>query len=228
MSEQSHITPAEAMASFFDVRAEGYDAHMRHNCDLDRLYGAVAAQLPETHEPIAILDLGCGTGMELHSVFRRAPNARITCIDVSAGMLDILRRNYAERAAQITTVQGSYADWAYPQQAFDCALSTYSLHHFLPERKTDIYRDILGTLKSGGCYIEADYMVREAQMEEALQEYHRRMAQLGGDSGDYHIDIPFTPEVQRGLLRDAGFVSVEITLDLLDSEWTAAVLRADK
>lgn len=227
MSEQSQFAPAEAMASFFDTRAESYNAHMRHNCNLDRLYEAVAAQIPETQEPIAILDLGCGTGMELAAVFRRAPNARVTGLDVSAGMLEILRQTYPEQNGQLTLVQASYADWDYPTAAYDWALSTYSLHHFLPQRKTDIYRNICRALKSGGTYLEADYMVGEAQMEQALQEYHRRMAQLGGAGGDYHIDIPFTPQVQLALLQDAGFHAT-LLLDLLDSEWTAGVIRADK
>ncbi len=228
MSSEKRVPTAEPMAAFFDVRADGYEAHMRHHRDLDRLYAAVAEHIAQTDAPITILDLGCGTGMELAPVLKRAPNARITCVDVSAAMLDLLRQAYADRMEQITVVQASYLDWPYPQEAFDYALSTYSLHHLLPERKTAIYRNILAALKNGGCYIEADYMVREKEMAEALRQYHEKMAVLGGASGEYHIDIPFTPEVQVGLLREAGFARATVELEDLDSPRPSAVLRAAK
>ena len=228
MSEQSLFAPAEAMASFFDARAGGYNDHMHGNRNMDRLYEALAAQIPVTQEPIAILDLGCGTGMELAAVFRRAPNARITGLDISVGMLDILRHTYRERADQLTLMQASYVDWSYPQERFDYALSSFSLHHFLPQRKTEIYRNIHGALKRGGRYLESDYMVHEQEMQQALQEYHVKMATMDGGSGDYHIDIPFTPEVQVRLLRDAGFHDVTILLDMIDQDRPAAVLQAGK
>ncbi len=228
MSSERKAPTAEPMAAFFDVRAEGYEAHMRHNRDLDRLYEAAAEHIQQTDAPIAILDLGCGTGMELASVLKRAPNARVTCVDVSAGMLDLLRQAYADRLEQITVVQASYLDWPYPKESFDYALSTYSLHHFLPERKTAIYRNILAALKNGGLYLEADYMVREKEMTEALRQYHEHMAALGGETGDYHIDIPFTPQVQLQLLRDAGFACATVELEDLDSPRPSAVLRAAK
>ncbi len=226
MSNQPERAPAEEMASFFDVRAATYDDHMLHNEDLECLYTALAAQIPKTDAPIEILDLGCGTGLELHAVFKRAPNARITGLDVSAGMLDRLQFNHADRAEQLILVHASYVYWDYPTERFDAAISSYSLHHYLPERKTQIYERVCASLKLGGRYVEADYMVTDEIMEDGLQQY--RAARAAQANGDYHIDIPFTPEVQRRLLRDAGFAKVTLTLDLTDHAWPAAVLCAER
>ena len=70
----------EEMAAFFDARAAGYDDHMRDNVFTDttfaQFYQAVSAPIEETHEPLKILDLGCGTGLEIEALFQ--PLARRT------------------------------------------------------------------------------------------------------------------------------------------------------
>lgn len=220
---------AEPMAGFFDRRAGGYEDHMRQNPEHDSFYDLAVSAIPETLDPIAVLDLGCGTGMELAGLFRRAPNAHVTCIDLSAGMLAILRENYRNRISQITVVQASYVDWQYPEAAYDYALSVNTMHHFLEPRKVGIYRGILRALVPGGAYIEADYMVDEATMAQCLHNYQQAMARMGeGQDGDYHLDIPFTPVVQRRLLQEAGFASVHTVLDRVEHEWKGAILLARK
>lgn len=80
----------EAMADFFDARAAGYDNHMRGYIFTEttfvQFYQAVAAPIAETDQPIRILDLGCGTGLEIETILRRAPNALITGVGVSSKM----------------------------------------------------------------------------------------------------------------------------------------------
>jgi tRNA (cmo5U34)-methyltransferase len=89
MGEQVHF---ERMADFFDARSEGYEEHMAQSVSsFDRFYAAIASPVPETDEELYILDLGCGTGVELEAILSRAPNAAITGIDVSAQMLHKLR-----------------------------------------------------------------------------------------------------------------------------------------
>ena len=86
----------ERMADFFDTRADGYDEHMKANVEsFDAFYVAVADAVPETDEPIDLLDLGVGTGLELAAVFKRARNVRMTGIDVSSEMLSRLRTRLA-------------------------------------------------------------------------------------------------------------------------------------
>lgn len=80
----------EKMAAFFENRLAGYDEHMLTGiAGAAEFYSFTAAQLP-FEEHCAILDLGCGTGLELEEY--RNPSAHITGIDLSEKMLSALRR----------------------------------------------------------------------------------------------------------------------------------------
>ena len=98
----------EKMADFFENRLDGYDEHMMTNIEAaDEFYPFTAKQLPTT-ENCHILDLGCGTGLELEEYYLLNPSARITGIDLSQGMLSTLKKKFAEK--DITLICGSYFD----------------------------------------------------------------------------------------------------------------------
>ena len=83
----------EKMSDFFETRLDGYDEHMLTNIEsAGEFYPFTAKQLPTT-ENCHILDLGCGTGLELEAYYLLNPSARITGIDLSQGMLAALKRN---------------------------------------------------------------------------------------------------------------------------------------
>ena len=55
----------EKMEDFFTARTQGYDEHMRERIEgAEAFYKYTASLLPEA-EKANILDLGCGTGLEL-------------------------------------------------------------------------------------------------------------------------------------------------------------------
>lgn len=214
------------MDAFFDQRADGYEDHMRSNiAGFEPFYAAVAGQIPETGARLEVLDLGCGTGLELAGVFRRAPRAQVTGIDLSQRMLDLLRSNHADRSDQIHLIRGSYLDVPLPEGRYDCALSVQTMHHLLPGPKVELYRRIHRSLRPGGRYVEGDYVVSPEEEERLLQAYHQRMSEAAAVAdGRYHIDIPFSVSTQRRLLLEAGFASVEAVYH----EHAAAVLVAVK
>ena len=61
----------EKMTDFFAARIDGYDAHMKRDIvGASEFYAYTASLLPD--DPGArILDLGCGTGLELEEYFAR-------------------------------------------------------------------------------------------------------------------------------------------------------------
>ena len=139
MSQQTAAAPEE-MASFFDVRAESYDEHMREEVyegEQDTFYKRVTSPIAETTASVNILDLGCGTGLELSWIFQKTPNAIITGIDMSAGMLDLLQEKHSQHANQLHLVQGSYVEVPFKENEYDyytiskiitqCSLTKYSL-----------------------------------------------------------------------------------------------------
>ena len=209
--------PLEEMAAFFDARADGYEAHMLQNVfGSDRFYVETVKALP-LKPGLKLLDLGCGTGLELDALFSRVPDARVTGIDLSRAMLDALTKKHAGRA--LALIQGDYFAAPFPGP-FDAAVSVETMHHFEAEAKLKLYRKIAASLAPGGCYVETDFIAPDDAFESGCLEGLRSVAP-DQPAGFYHIDIPMTAGHQLALLRQA-FLSAE----LLWQEGSTAIFRA--
>lgn len=200
----------EKMAAFFEARLDGYEGHMLRNIDAaEDFYPFTADQLPR--EPnAAILDLGCGTGLELRWYYPKNRSAQITGIDLSAGMLAALREKYG--AYHPNLICGSYFDVPFGEAAFDAAVSVESLHHFTGEEKLPLYKKLLRSLKSGGFFILTDYFSLSEEEERMHRQNLIALRKTQGISDDdfYHYDTPLTVEHEAEVLRAAGFAKVEV------------------
>lgn len=200
----------EKMSDFFENRLEGYDEHMMTEIEsADEFYPFTAAQLPDEAE-CCVLDLGCGTGLELESFYLRCPSAKVTGIDLSTGMLDALRKKFSEK--DITLVVGSYFDVPFGEEMFDAAVSVESLHHFTKEEKLPLYAKLCGALKEDGYFVLTDYF---AASDEEEREYRQDLIALKKEQGItddefYHYDTPLTVKHETEALLEAGFSSVEV------------------
>ena len=200
----------EKMSDFFENRLEGYDEHMMTEIEsADEFYPFTAAQLPDEEE-CCVLDLGCGTGLELESYYLRCPSAKVTGIDLSTGMLDALRKKFSEK--DITLVVGSYFDVPFGEEMFDAAVSVESLHHFTKEEKLPLYAKLCGALKEDGYFVLTDYF---AASDEEEREYRQDLIALKKEQGItddefYHYDTPLTMKHEMEALLEAGFSSVEV------------------
>ena len=225
----------ELMAEFFDRRVDGYEEHVREILPgFDGFYSSVAGQIPATGEPLSILDLGCGTGLELDFIFARVPNARVTAVDLSSEMLARLKARL-ERAwygPRVEIAQGSYLTMPFRAGGFDCVVSVQTMHHFTPDVKLGLYTRIAHALKAGGMYIEGDYVVPPDEERSLLARYAETVKSLRANGtigvdelvdGKYHIDIPLSVQSQVAILREAGFADVEVVFE----QGAAAVFRAD-
>ena len=130
----------ESLPDFFNGTAHVWDAIFEDTYQF--LHKATTQQIPETDEPIRILDVGCGTGLELAYIFERAPNARITGLDQAPRMLSELSQKYRDRMGQITLVEASCLEWPAGLSDFDFALSILTMHHFPPDTKRAVYANI--------------------------------------------------------------------------------------
>lgn len=199
----------EKMGAFFDARLDGYDEHMLTNIDSAREFYPFTARCLPTSPGARILDLGCGTGLELEEYFRLNPTAKVAGIDLATGMLRALEVKFSDK--DITLICGSYFDVPFGT-GFDAALSVESLHHFTKEEKLPLYRKLRKALKAGGYFILTDYFSlsdEEEQMHRA--ELLRLKAEQGiTDDEFYHYDTPLTVEHETEALVAAGFSSVEV------------------
>ena len=199
----------EKMGAFFEARLDGYDEHMMTNIQsAEEFYPFTARCLPQ--KPGAkILDLGCGTGLELGEYFVLNPTAKVTGIDLSAGMLRALERKFPTR--DLTLICGSYFDVPLGV-GFDGAVSVESLHHFTKEEKILLYRKLRDALKEGSAFILTDYfsLSNEEEHHHRAELLRLKAEQNITDGAFYHYDTPLTVQHETEALLASGFRSVEV------------------
>ncbi len=201
--------PIEKMDTFFTARVEDYDRHMLDDVPgCAEGYKRMAKLLPAGID--TLLDLGCGTGLELDEIFQLHPGVRVTGIDLTQAMLDKLQEKHGDKDLELIT--SNYFEHAFGKTRFDAAVSFQSLHHFAPEAKAELYQKLFAALKAHGCYIECDYMVADQREADRLAARNRELRERQGIHADenYHFDTPCTVATQIRLLREAGFQSVEM------------------
>jgi len=199
----------ESMESFFDKRAESYENHMFNNVEGTDLFYKETAKLIPAKDNIHILDLGCGTGLEIDEIFKINKNVFITGIDLSSKMLDVLKEKNKENFERIKLINASYFDVDFGINEFDVAVSVQTMHHFSKEQKIILYSKIRAALKPGGFYIETDYT---ASNEDEENKFVENLKLIRNEKeyieGTHHFDIPFTVNTQKKLFMRAGFKKV--------------------
>ena len=214
----------EKMGAFFDSRLDGYEEHQLTCIEGARSFYPFTASCLPLRQGALILDLGCGTGLELDCYFSMNPSAKVTGIDLAPGMLAVLREKFPDK--DITLIQGSYFDVPFPESHYDAAVSVESLHHFTRDEKAPLYRKVYRTLKASGYFILTDYFA--SSNEEELR-FRNELEQLKSqrditDNTLYHYDTPLTVEHETQALREADFRAVEVL-----NHWGATyTLKASK
>ena len=151
------------VGEMFDAIAPSYDfmntmmtggLHIRWR---NKALKMAAGRLPEGN-PRKVLDVACGTGdvsFRLHELF---PEAEVTGLDLSPGMLAIARRKLAGMPAEawekISFMEGDSLRMPFADDTFDMVTVAYGVRNF--ERLEDGYREMRRVLKPGGvlCVIE--------------------------------------------------------------------------
>ena len=200
----------EKMSDFFEARLDGYDEHMMTNIEsANEFYPFTAKQLP-TAENCQVLDLGCGTGLELQEYYKLNSSAKVTGIDLSQGMLTELQRKFVGK--NITLILGSYFDVPLGENVFDAAVSVESLHHFTKEEKIPLYAKLHTALKENGYFILTDYFSLSDDEEEMHRQNLIALKTEQGITDDefYHYDTPLTVKHEIEALLEAGFSNVEV------------------
>ena len=202
--EETMDVPLEGMSDFFTARLEGYEEHM---AVWAKAYARMAELVPANCENL--LDLGCGTGLELDEIFARYPKMRVTGVDLCPAMLDELKRKHGDK--QLALVCADYFDTDLGEGVYDAVISFETLHHFTAEKKRVVFEKIRRALKPGGVYIQADYIACCDAEETLLFEVcQKKRARDGIAEGVFvHFDTPLTLEHEMEAMRAAGFARIE-------------------
>ena len=188
--ETTKEVPLEGMADFFAVRLMDYEKHMQ---PWSEGYRQIANVIPEQTKHI--LDIGCGTGLEVDEIYKRFPKMKLTGIDLSKKMLTKLMEKHITEYENhlLELICGDY--FTYPlTSTYDIVISFQSLHHYSPQKKL-------------GC----------CQQEETIcyEECLRRRDKWNIPEEKFiHFDTPLTLEHEVELLNAAGFkVEVRETVE---------------
>ncbi len=210
----------ERMDDFFAARIDGYDDHMKRDIEGASGFYAYTASLLPSAVGSRVLDLGCGTGLELEEYFMLNPGAAVTGIDLSDVMLNALKAKFPEK--NLTLIRASYFDVPLGNGLYDAAVSVESLHHFPAGMKASLYEKLHSALTEKGVFVLTDYFAESDEME---KEYFQNLAALKREQGlpddvFYHYDTPLTVEHEMDVLRQAGFRDVRIMKQWGESTYT--------
>lgn len=198
--------PLEEMSDFFTRRLHDYEEHMSV---WENSYEIFAQSLPADCRKI--LDLGCGTGLELDRIWQKNPRLEVTGIDLCRDMLNKLQAKHGDKS--LVTVCQDYFQYDFGRERWDAVISFESLHHFLPEQKEKLYEKIYSSLQENGVFLLGDYIACCDEEEEVLRsEYlkRRRQSDIMADCF-VHFDIPLTLEHETEMMKNAGFVIQKVS-----------------
>lgn len=198
------------MGEFFDNRLDIYDEHQLNCIDSAREFYKYTAECLPLRPGCRIIDLGCGTGLELEWYFQINPSAKVTGIDLAPGMLNRLKEKFYDK--ELTLILGSYFDVPFGTCQFDGAVSVESLHHFTATEKMSLYEKLRKSLKTKGYFILTDYFSLSNEEEAFHRKELLRLKEEQGieDNEFYHYDTPLSVDHEIECLLSAGFSSVEI------------------
>lgn len=187
---------AKDMKDFFNEKIDTYDETHQKFMDSKKL---VADNLPLNTS--TLLDLGCGTGLELFEVVKRIPNIQITGIDVSENMLEELQKR--PFAKQVKTICGDFFEVDFGKN--DAIISTSALHHFFEDDKIRLYSKIYKSLNNNGYFINCDKIaLSQEEQDEAKYNYEYKRKKFK------HLDTPLTIDNEVKLLKQVGFKNIEV------------------
>jgi tRNA (cmo5U34)-methyltransferase len=204
-------------AEVFDAHADAYDDRLRRALvpEFDAFYdAAVAALALSLRPPLAVLDLGAGTGLLAQRVLDAHPRASLTLLDGAPGMLARARARLGDRCRYR---EGDFAE-VLPEGPWDAIVSALAIHHLPDAGKRALFASVRAALAPGGVFVNAEQVLAPTpRLEREYVDWHRRAAAArGAGAGEWAAaeermrhDRCATVEDQLQWLRTAGFDDVD-------------------
>lgn len=104
-----------------------------------------------------VLDLGCGTGTLLVEIAADVPDATPVGLDADDRILDDARAKVADAGVDVALHRGLATALPYADDAFDRVVSTFVLHHLVPDDKRTALAEVRRVLAPDGQLHVADW-----------------------------------------------------------------------
>lgn len=189
---------------------------------------------------INVLDMGAGFGALSEVVLERFAFARMTCLDGSRAMLNLLRKRQVRFGNRVRIVNANYkgAEWAdklNPNDKFDVIVTSHAMHG-VRERRTELFAEIYEMLNPGGVFLKIDIVgaassrlqvrQREIQIKRRMDWTEKATGErptledsitdIDGKTADNKHSLhkkgwnPDNWTADLGRLKDVGFVDVDV------------------
>jgi tRNA (cmo5U34)-methyltransferase len=163
-----------------------------------------------------LFELGCGTGFITEKVLKARPDLKITCIDKSPWMLEIIKSKSDLKDVKLL-LGDVFQTW--PAEKYDIIMTVLNLHHFNDEDRNKIIKIIYSSLHKDGVFITGDVFKPNNQIEENMyrKKWYDSMKEAGfeEENAKYMLEMREnaydsidTLEGYRKKLRDAGFKNI--------------------
>ncbi len=115
-----------------------------------------------------ILDIGCGTGIDIYLSKELYKNGTFIGVDISLEMLRRAQNNFQDEDIETFFVQADINKLPFKEKVFDRIVSNACIH-LVPE-KTDVFNGIFNTLKEKGQIFISDIVVENAWKDPFFKE----------------------------------------------------------
>lgn len=207
----------EQVREMFDNIAPAYDLMNRAmSLGLDRSWRRKAVRMVAATRPRSIVDIATGTGDFALSLARAIPEARLTGLDLSKGMVEIGRRKVAEAGLtdRISMQVGDCLDSPLPEACADAVTVAFGVRNFA--RLAEGYRAMFRMLRPGGMLCVIELSTPTSPLVKPFYKLYTRgfIPLMGRIVSNDRRAYSYLPEsiaaVQQGddmlaLMRDAGF-----------------------
>ncbi len=135
----------------FEQWASTYENSWLQRAFFERVYQATLTLAAGTvHQPVSVLDVGCGTGKLLRRANTYWPEAQLIGVDPANGMIEMAKR----LTPNATFFTGMAEALPLQDASVGLALSTSSFHHWQDQAAG--IREITRVLRPGGYFILVD------------------------------------------------------------------------
>ena len=139
-----------------------------------------------------ILDVPCGTAVFTAEKWRRLTNARITCLDYSADMLQQAEKRLAG-AAHIALTQGDVGQLPFENQSVNVVMSMNGFHAFPDKLKA--FDETCRVLHNGGKFVACFYICGQLRRTDWL--VRRILAPKGWFTPPFHTEAEVRQILQQ-------------------------------
>lgn len=141
----------------WDQRTDSWHSHVTASSAFELIRDAIV-EACEVQPGDTVVDLGAGTGFVSLELAQKS-GIKLLAVDMSAEMLEVLRRDAeSRRLLNVTTQCADLATFDLPKSSADVVVTNYALHHLEDDAKRALVARSYSWLRPGGRLVIADMM----------------------------------------------------------------------